>query len=59
MHRTVSRMYKVFREEDAVAARATFIIDKKGIIRHMVINDLDLPRNQDELVRIIKHIENK
>lgn len=36
-----------------VAYRATFFIDKKGIIRHECINDLPLGRNIDEILRII------
>ena len=59
MHRNVSRLYDVLIEEQGIAARATFIIDKNGTLRHMVINDLDMPRNQDELVRIVKHLEKK
>jgi len=57
MHRRVGRLYNVLIEEQGITARATFIIDKHGIVRHMTINDLGLPRNQDELVRILKHIE--
>ena len=37
-----------------VAMRATFIIDQKGIVRHMVVNDEPLGRNMDEVVRIIE-----
>lgn len=59
MHRRVSRLYDVLIEEHAIAARATFVIDKQGVLRHMTINDLGLPRNADELVRLIEHIENK
>lgn len=36
-----------------VAYRATFLIDKEGIIRHMTINDLPLGRSIDEILRII------
>jgi len=59
MHRRVSRLYNVLIEEQGISARATFVIDKNGTLRHMVVNDLDMPRNQDELVRLIRHIENK
>lgn len=37
-----------------VAMRATFIIDPKGIVRHMTVNDEPLGRNMDEVVRIIQ-----
>lgn len=57
MHRKVSRLYNVLIEDQGISARATIIIDKQGLIRHMTVNDLGLPRNQDELVRLVKHIE--
>ncbi len=59
LHRRVSRLYGVLIEEESISARGTFIVDKKGIVRHMLINDLGIPRNQDELVRIVRHIEGK
>lgn len=36
-----------------IAYRATFLIDKKGIVRHELINDLPLGRNIDEAIRIV------
>ncbi|MBN9543576.1 MAG: peroxiredoxin [Alphaproteobacteria bacterium] len=38
---------------DAVALRGTFLIDKKGVVRHCVINDLPLGRNIDEAIRMV------
>jgi peroxiredoxin (alkyl hydroperoxide reductase subunit C) len=35
------------------AYRGTFLIDKKGIVRHCVINDLPLGRNIDETIRMV------
>jgi peroxiredoxin (alkyl hydroperoxide reductase subunit C) len=43
-----------------VAYRATFLIDKKGTIRHETVNDLPLGRNIDEMLRLIdalRHVE--
>ena len=57
MHRRVSRLYGVLIEEEGISARATFIIDKSGIVRHMLINDLSIPRSEDELIRILRHIK--
>lgn len=59
IHRHVSRLYNVLIEDQGIAGRATFIIDKHGILRHMVVNDLDIPRNQAELIRIVEHLEKK
>lgn len=36
-----------------VAYRATFLIDKEGVIRHEVVNDLPLGRNIDESIRMV------
>ncbi|MBI9036597.1 MAG: peroxiredoxin [Bacteroidales bacterium] len=38
---------------EPVAYRGLFIIDKQGIIRHQLINDLPLGRNVDEVLRLI------
>jgi peroxiredoxin (alkyl hydroperoxide reductase subunit C) len=39
-----------------VAYRGLFLIDKKGIIRHQIINDLPLGRNIDEALRMVDSI---
>ena len=49
--------YGVEHPEAGVAFRGTFIIDKKGIIRSAIINDLPLGRNIDELIRLVDAIE--
>lgn len=36
-----------------IAYRATFLIDKNGIVRHQLVNDLPLGRNIDEAVRMV------
>jgi peroxiredoxin (alkyl hydroperoxide reductase subunit C) len=44
-----------------VAYRGLFLIDKKGVVRHSVINDLPLGRSVDEALRIVdalQHFEN-
>lgn len=45
---------------DGVAMRATFLIDKDGVVQHQVVNNLPLGRNVDEMLRMIdalKHHE--
>ncbi|RYD69308.1 MAG: peroxiredoxin [Sphingobacteriales bacterium] len=45
-----------------VALRGTFLIDKEGIVRHALINDLPLGRNIDEAIRMVDslaHFEDK
>jgi peroxiredoxin (alkyl hydroperoxide reductase subunit C) len=40
-----------------IAYRATFLIDKNGIVRHELINDLPLGRNIDEAIRIVDALQ--
>ncbi len=37
----------------AVAYRGLFLIDKQGVVRHQVVNDLPLGRNIDEAIRMV------
>ncbi|MGB9687708.1 peroxiredoxin [Thermogutta sp.] len=39
---------------DGVALRGLFFIDKQGIVRHQVVNDLPLGRSVDEALRVVK-----
>lgn len=40
-----------------VALRGSFLIDKKGIVRHQVVNDLPLGRNIDEMIRMVDALQ--
>ena len=40
-----------------VAYRGLFLIDKEGVIRHYVINDLPLGRNVEEAIRIVDALQ--
>jgi peroxiredoxin 2/4 len=45
-----------------VAYRATFLIDREGLVRHQLVNDLPLGRNIDEALRMVDaliHFEEK
>lgn len=39
---------------NGIALRGLFFIDKEGIVRHEVVNDLPLGRSVDEALRIVK-----
>jgi peroxiredoxin (alkyl hydroperoxide reductase subunit C) len=43
--------------EDGVAYRGLFLIDKNGIVRHQVVNDLPLGRSVDEALRVLKALQ--
>ncbi len=40
-------------EGELVAYRGLFFIDKNGIVRHQIVNDMPIGRNVDEVLRII------
>ncbi|HEY5993444.1 MAG TPA: peroxiredoxin [Gallionellaceae bacterium] len=40
-----------------VAYRGSFLIDKAGIVRHQVVNDLPLGRNIDEMIRMVDALQ--
>lgn len=41
-------------DDSGVAYRATYIIDRKGIVKHSSVNDLPVGRNPDEYMRLVK-----
>lgn len=52
----IARDYDVLLN-DSVAFRGTFMIDKEGIVRHQVVNDLPLGRNVDEAIRLVDALQ--
>jgi peroxiredoxin (alkyl hydroperoxide reductase subunit C) len=42
---------------DGVALRGSFLIDKDGIVQHMVVNNLPLGRNIDEMLRLVDALQ--
>ena len=53
----ISRDYGVLLEGAGVALRGTFLIDKEGVVKHMVVNDLGLGRNIDEALRMVDALQ--
>jgi len=43
--------------DGGVALRGSFLIDRAGIVRHQVVNDLPLGRNIDEMLRMIDALQ--
>lgn len=56
INKDISFEYGVL-SEDGVALRASFLIDKNGIVRHQIINDLPLGRDVNETLRIIDALQ--
>ncbi len=44
-------------EGDALAYRGLFLIDKQGIVRHQLVNDMPLGRNIDEAIRMVDALQ--
>lgn len=53
----ICQSYGVEHPVAGVAFRAAFIIDKKGMVRSQIVNDLPIGRNIDELLRIIDAVQ--
>jgi len=51
---TIARDYGVLIEEEGVALRGLFIIDPKGILRQITINDQAVGRSVEETLRLVK-----
>lgn len=56
LDKQISRNYDVL-VGDAVALRGLFLIDKDGIVRHQVVNDLPLGRSVDEALRMVQALQ--
>ncbi len=52
IHHTICQSYGVVHPEAGVALRAAFVIDKNGMVRSQIVNDLPIGRNMDELLRL-------
>ena len=55
--KSISRDYGVLLEDDGVALRGSFLIDKEGVLQHSVINNLPLGRNIDEMIRMVDALQ--
>ncbi len=53
----ICKAYDVETPDGAVAFRGSFLIDKEGVVRHQVVNDLPLGRNIDEMLRMIDALQ--
>lgn len=56
MNHQIAQAYDV-ESEGGMAFRGAFLIDKNGVVRSQIVNDLPLGRNIDELVRLVDAIQ--
>ncbi len=57
INHSICQDYDVEHPAAAVAFRASFLVDKTGMVRHQVVNDLPLGRNIDEMLRMIDALQ--
>lgn len=57
INKSVSSDYDVLVDGEGIAYRGSFLIDKDGVVRHQVVNDLPLGRSIDEMIRIIDALQ--
>lgn len=53
----ICQAYGVEHPVAGVAFRGSFLLDKAGVVRHQVVNDLPLGRDMDELLRMVDALE--
>lgn len=53
----ICQTYGVEHPTAHIALRGAFLIDKQGIVRSQVVNDLPLGRNIDEMIRLIDALQ--
>jgi peroxiredoxin (alkyl hydroperoxide reductase subunit C) len=53
----ICQAYGVEHPTAHIALRGTFLIDKQGIVRSQIVNDLPLGRNIDEILRLIDAVQ--
>lgn len=56
LSKNIARDYGILFNEE-VALRGLFLIDREGIVRHCVINDLPLGRSVDEALRMVDALQ--
>jgi peroxiredoxin 2/4 len=57
LKRDITKMYGIEHPDSGVAMRASFLIDKEGIVQHQVVNNLPLGRNMDEMLRLVDALQ--
>jgi alkyl hydroperoxide reductase subunit AhpC len=56
LNKEISKAYDVLLPS-GIALRGLFLIDKNGLVRHQVVNDLPLGRSVDEAVGMVKALQ--
>ena len=55
--RELSGAFGILDRKEGVALRATFIVDPEGVIRFAAVNDLNVGRNPQEVLRVLDALQ--
>lgn len=56
INHAITRAYGI-EHPNGVALRASFLIDREGIVQHQVVNNLPLGRDVDEMLRLVEALQ--
>jgi peroxiredoxin 2/4 len=56
LSKAITRSYGIL-HDDEVALRGIYLIDKEGVVRHALVNDLPLGRSVDEAIRTLDALQ--
>lgn len=57
MTHNICKSFDVETPDGAVAFRGSFLIDRHGVVRHQIVNDLPLGRDIDEMLRMVDALQ--
>lgn len=57
LSKRIARSYGVLTEDETVALRGLFIMDRDGIVRHQLVNDLPIGRSVEEAIRVLTALQ--
>lgn len=57
INHNICQAYGVEHPQMGVAFRAAFLIDKQGMVRSQIVNDLPIGRNIDEILRLVDALQ--
>jgi peroxiredoxin 2/4 len=57
MTHAIARAYGVETPDGTAALRGSFLVDRAGVVRHQIVNDLPLGRDVDEMLRVVDALQ--
>jgi peroxiredoxin (alkyl hydroperoxide reductase subunit C) len=57
IHKSIARDYGTLNEEEGVALRGLFIIDREQVVQHVTINASAIGRNAEEVLRVLDALQ--